>query len=473
MFRMNRLQLVDDGHLKKIHEGTMQVLEKTGVVMENNEALAVWKDNGAKVEGSKVFIPRRLVEKAIESTPASFHYMALNDEKATIIGEGQPRVHVEPNHSPVFIQSREKGHRLGTIDDLAELYKLHHASPICDINGSIPVDPSDLTGPGRRPRIFYELLKHTDKALRFTGGTKEEVATDFEMLCIAKGNPHWLDEGHACYHTINPLSPLSFDHNPLESIIAYARRNQPVSIMTAALSGITAPLSLSGMAVLQNAEILAAITLMQLITPGLPCLYGPASTRANMQTAAFVCGSPETDLANIVNFQLVIDHYHIPVRSMAGMSDSKVPDAQSGFETMQNLLMCVLGGAAIINECLGCLDSIMATSLEKFMMDEEMIDRVFRIAEGLKAMDEDLCLDQIHQVGSGGDYMTLPITLKNCRKTWRPTVSDMNSWETWKKQGAKDIMDAAEAKCRDVLAQAPESIADPAVLKELQRFLVD
>lgn len=463
--------MVDDEHLKKIHEGTMQVLEKTGVVMENEEALAVWKDHGAKVDGSKVFIPRTLVEKAVESTPASFRHMALNDAKSIIIGEGQERVHVEPNHSPVFIQSLDRGHRLGTIDDLIDLYKLHHASPVCDINGSIPVEPSDLSGPTRRPRIFYELLKHTDKALRFAPGTKAEVEKDFAMLCVAKGNPHWLDEGYACYHNINPLSPLSFDRAPLESILAYARRNQPVSIMTSALSGVTAPLSLSGMAVLQNAEVLAGITLLQLVNPGLPCLYGPASMRPNLRTAAYVTGSPESDLANILNFQLIHDHYHIPIRSMAGMSDSKLPDAQSGYESMQNLILCVLGGATIINECLGCLDAIMATSLEKFMMDEEMIGRAFRIAEGLREMDHDLCLDQIHRIGSGGDYMTEPFTLKNCRKTWRPIISDMERYENWEKRGAKDIVEVAAEKYKAVLANSPESVADPEALKALQPFL--
>ena len=471
MFTMSRLKLVDDDHLKKVHEGTMEVLEKTGVVMENAEALAIWKDNGARVEGSKVFIPRGLVEKAIESTPASFPYMALNDAKALTIGEGQERVHVEPNHSPVFIQSLDRGHRLATIDDLIDVYKLHHASPICDINGSIPADPCDLTGPSRRARIFYELLKHTDKALRFTGGTAEEVEQDFKMLCTAKGNPHWLDEGHACYHTINPLSPLSFDHKPIESILAYARRNQPVSIMTSSLSGVTSPLSMSGVAVLQNAEVLAAITLLQLVRPGLPCLYGPASMRPNLQTAAYTTGSPESDMINIINFQLVIDHYHIPIRSMAGMSDSKLPDAQSGYETMQNLMLCVLGGAAIINECLGCLDAIMTTSLEKMMMDEEMISRVFRIAQGFQDIDYDLGLDQIHQVGSGGDYMTLPVTLKNCRKTWRPTVSNIDLYEIWEKNGARDVTQTAAEKYKAVLAAAPDSVADPEILKALEPFL--
>ncbi|MDR1920699.1 MAG: trimethylamine methyltransferase family protein, partial [Candidatus Adiutrix sp.] len=179
MFKMSRLTLVDRDHLKKIHEGTMEVLEKTGIAMENEEALAVWRDHGAKVDGSRVFIPRNLVEKAVESTPAAFKYMALNDSKALTIGEGQERIHVEPNHSPVFIQSLDRGHRQGTIDDLADLYKLHHASEICDINGAVPVEPGDLKGPGRRARMFYELIKHTDKALRFTGGTQAEVEQDF------------------------------------------------------------------------------------------------------------------------------------------------------------------------------------------------------------------------------------------------------------------------------------------------------
>ena len=204
MSLISRLRLAEADHLESIHNATLEVLEKTGVIMEHPEALAIFKDHGAKVEGKMVKMPSSMVEKAIESAPASFTLTARNESNSILVGEGQKRPHVEPNHGPIFVQSLDKGRRLGTLTDLIDIYRLCQASKICDIAGSIPVEPSDLASDKRRARIFYELLNNTDKAIRFVVGTKEEVETDFAMLEEAKGEKGWLDRVHAIYFSMNP-----------------------------------------------------------------------------------------------------------------------------------------------------------------------------------------------------------------------------------------------------------------------------
>ena len=471
MNKMSRLRIAEREHLDKIHEATLAVLEKTGIIFEHPEAVAVFKDHGAEVDGKLVRIPASLVEKAIESAPASFTLTARNEEKSVLIGEGQTRPHVEPNHGPVFIQSQDEGRRLGTIDDLANIYRLCHASEVCDIVGSIPVDPSGLNLKERRPRIFYELLNSTDKAIRFVVGTAEEVAKDFEMLECARGRKGWLDDVHAIYFSMNPLSPLCYDRTPLETIMAYARRNQPVAVLTCALNGVSSPLGLTGSAVMQNAEILAGLVLTQIITPGLPFLYGPASARPNLRTGAYITGSPESNMMNIVNFQLALEKYHLPIRAMSGMTDSKSIDMQAGYETMQNIMMCLLGGAHVINETMGVLDCIMTTSYEKFIIDQELIARVFRMMEPLNDLDADLSVAEIDKVGPRGSYLMRPTTLKNCRKVYTPTVSYQESYDTWKSSGCPDIIIRAAEKYRSILDAAPKSMLTDDLAKQLQTFI--
>lgn len=471
MFEMSRLRLADARHLENIHLATLEVLEKTGVLMEHPEALAVCKDHGAEVDGKLVRLPASLVEKAIESAPASFTLTARNEAHSLLVGEGQKRVHVEPNHGPVFVQSLASGRRPGQLADLIDLYRLCQASSVCDIVGSIPVEPADLPPETRRPRIFYELLNSTDKAIRFAVGAKEQIEIEFAMLEEAKGEKGWLDRVHAIYFSMNPLSPLYFDRLPLETIITYARRNQPVAALTCALSGVSAPLSLSGSAVLQNAEILAALTLTQSISPGLPFMYCPASARPNMQNGAYITGSPESNLINIIGFQLALEKYHLPIRAMSGMTDSKTLDMQAGLETMQNIMMCLLGGAHIVNETLGVLDSIMTTSLEKFIIDEEIIARVMRMMEGLTDFDCRLEVEEIAQVRPRGSYLMLPSTLKNCRRVFRPQVSFFESYSHWEQEGSSGLEVRAAEKCRRILEREPVSCLSPEARQALARFL--
>jgi trimethylamine--corrinoid protein Co-methyltransferase len=159
------------------------------------------------------------------------------------------------------------------------------------------------------------------------------------------------------------------------------------------MAGFSSPISLIGTAILQNAEILAGITLTQLVNPGNPVVYSNGSTVGNMKSGNFISASPEMMLIHLAGLQMSLDYYHIPARSMCGMTDAKSIDCQAGFETMQNLLMGALGGAHMVFECLGVLDAIMTTSYEKLMVDLEIVSRVMRLQEGIDTSDkEQVCL---------------------------------------------------------------------------------
>ena len=186
---------------------------------------------------------------------------------------------------------------------------------------------------------------------------------------------------------------------------------------------MTGPVSLFGTTVQQNAEFLAGLVLLQLINPGNPVVYCPASTVANMKNASYITGPPEAFLINTANLQMALDFYKLPTRVMCGMTDSKRVDYQAGYETMQNMMMGMLSGAHIIHECLGVLDSIMCTSYEKFVIDEELLSRIMRISKGLDTSDEAMSLDVIRDVAKGGEYLTHDNTFEHVRDFWNPILS--------------------------------------------------
>jgi trimethylamine---corrinoid protein Co-methyltransferase len=416
-------------------------------------------------------LPAKVIEAAIETAPSSFTLTVRDPKKSIVIGEGQTRTHVEPSNGTVKIQEIKHARRTSTLPDLIDFLKLAQASDVCTINGGIPVEPSDLYPETGYLTIFKETLKHTDKPLRSNNGTRQQINDMFRMFEIAKGENEYLQDNHCIYVSVNPLSLLAYDDVPLETIITYAENNQPVTALSCSLAGVTAPIDLMGCSVLQNSEILAGLVLTQLVKPSVPFIYAPAAAVPNLQSGQYVTGSPESNLINLANIQLARQLYRLPTRTMAGLTDAKVLDAQAGFETMQNLFQCMVGGASIINECLGVLDSIMTNSIEKFILDEEMIGRVLRFMEGIDTTPENLITEVIRAVGPRGSYLSHPSTMKKCRSCWRPSVSSRDNYDQWTKKGEQDVAQTANEKAINILKACPNSTIDEDTEAQLDAFV--
>lgn len=467
-------KLVDSATLTRLHEATLDILANTGIVFQSDDCVEIFKTHGARVEGQTVFMSEEMVNSAIESAPSEFSWHARNKDRSITVGVQQQGIHVSLNNGPIYIQDIDNGRRLGNSTDLINLYKLAQNSEVCGIVGQIPVEPSDITGPTRYLEIFRMLLNHSDKPLFGYVGNRAELARMFNMVRIAHGcdlgNDDLFAESRIAV-SLNPLSPLRYDEIPCETLLKFAKLRQPIMVLTCAMAGVTAPVDPMGTAVLQNAEILAGLTLAQLINPGTPVIYSPASAIPNMRTASYVTGSPASALINIVNIQLAREMYKIPTRCMAGLTDAKVPDCQAGYETMQNYMMLAMSGVNMVNECYGILDAIMTVSYEKFIIDDEIMSRAARVMSGLDSFEEDYSKSLIQELGHGGSYLMHPSTMKHCRSFWSPSVSVMDSYDDWEKQGGEDVMVRANKKYKEILKQCPERILDEALDKELLGYI--
>ncbi len=466
-----KLKAVSTDDLGRIHESTLDALQKTGVLFHSDEAVEIFKKHGAKIDDHVVRISRRMLEKAIETAPESFTWHARNPEASIDVGGDQVRTHVMLDHGPVFIQDIENGRRQGKMADLVNLYKLGQASPVADVIGQIPVNPGDVTGQGKSLQILYQLLKNVDKPLIAWPETHDNIRKMFEMVEIVLDSPGYLRQHPFIGVGVCPLSPMQFAPESCDTILAYARNAQPISILTCAMTGVTAPISLVTTAIQQNAEVLAGIVLAQLVNPGTPVLYCPASAVPNMKTASYITGSPESNLINLIGLQLADDMYHLPTRTMAGLTDAKVVDCQAGYETMQNLFILMMAGTHMINECMGTLNSIMTVSYEKFIIDEEMISRMLRIMDGINPVAADFNVDIIHDIGHSGSFLMHPTTLKNCRSGWTPAVSHWDSFETWQKEGGEDVLVRANRQYKKVLSKCPDALLDKARDRALSEYI--
>lgn len=466
-----KFRVLSSADLNRVHEATVRVLEETGIGFQEKEVQELFKKHGAKVEGEIVYISRKMLEDALKTVPSTFKWWARNEANSIVVGGEQERTHISPNSGPVYVQDLDNGRRLGKMEDVVNLYKLAQASSVVNTVGHIPVNPSDVGTSEKSLTVFYNLLKNTDKPLIGYESTPEEIRKIFEMIEITMGQKGYLLDHPAIAISVNPLSPLRFDDKACQRIVEYAKYRQPVMILSCALAGVSAPVNILGSAVLQNAEMLAGLVLTQIANAGSPYIYSPASTVANMQKGSYITGTPEANLINVACIQLAQELYEIPCRSMAGLTDAKTIDCQSGYETMQNLFMLMLSGVHVINECVGVLDSIMTTSYEKFIIDEEMMSRILCVMRGVDTSEDALSVDVIKEIGQAGSYLMHPNTFEHFRERWTPTVSDWNSYDNWKEQGSEDVAIRANRKYKEILEKAPESLLDKELDLQLQNYV--
>jgi trimethylamine--corrinoid protein Co-methyltransferase len=461
--------ILPENYYQKIHDASLKILKETGVVFHSDLALDIFKKHGARVEGQTVYLSPQMVEDSLQKCPEKFIWEGRDPQYTVTVGDGS--LLIQPNVGPVYVEDIERGRRQATIEDYANIIRLCHASPEVQLNGSIPADPHDIPVEKKHLHIMYQILKNTTKPIIGTCTDRETVKLMLEMTAIAMGRRNNLQQSHVIGVLVNPLSPLAYSQETADTIIEYSRQNQIILLAPCIMAGISGPIYPLGTALLQNTEILAGITLAQLVNPGTPIVYATASTSGYMKNASYAAGTPEAMLINMPNLQMGKYFYHMPTRTMCGITHSKMVDCQAGYETMMSLMLGMMSEADIFVQCLGVLDAIMTTSFEKFIIDEELLSRIRRIRKGIEISNEALSVETIQEIGAENSYLTHPSTIQKFRELWTPTVSDWDSYNDWDIMGRKDVVAKAHARYKKILSEAPDTLLDKELEKELQAFL--
>jgi trimethylamine--corrinoid protein Co-methyltransferase len=280
-----------------------------------------------------------------------------------------------------------------------------------------------------------------------------------------------MDDRAVTLGVISSLSPLGYSPDMIEALMHYAQERQALIMANLAMAGATAPITLSGLLAMQNAELLAGIVLTQLISPGTPVIYGSTSTNIDMRSGALTIGSPELAQVTAAHMQLV-RRYGLPTRSGGALTDANYPDAQAGLESMMGLLTAVNSGADFVLHAAGILSSYLAFSYEKFVLDDEICDRVRRFHSPLVVDDDALAYDVIAAVGPGGNYLVEEHTVERCRRAfWRPTVSGRADLEAWIQAGRPDAVARARERWQRLVAEHQDPPLDALTARQLRAFV--
>jgi trimethylamine--corrinoid protein Co-methyltransferase len=467
---MKKMDILSPADVEQIHEASMQMLENTGVEFHHEDALATFRQAGLRVEGTRVYFTREIVMESVAKAPSEFTLHARNPENNLTVG-GDNTIYV-PGYGAPFIYEIDGTRRNATYQDYVNITRLAGASKNVDMVGGTVVEPEDLPDNIRPLKMFAASITEADKCVMGDASGKKRAKDCLAMASIVFGK-EFVEKNAVMISLINSVTPMKFDDRMLEALLEYVKAGQAVVIASLTMAGSTGPGSIAGAATVCNAEVLAGITLAQLVRPGAPVVYGSASSITDMQSGSLVIGTPETSLFIATAAQMA-RFYNVPSRSGGGLNDAKIVDAQCGYEAMMGLHTATASGINYVLHAAGIMQHYMAMSYEKFMLDDEICGMVRRFERGYEINEESLAVDVVHKVGPGGHFLTQKHTRKFHRKDFRlPALSDRSSYDMWESAGKKTATERCKEKWQEVLANYQVPALPEDTLAELERYIVE
>ncbi len=459
--------------LEKIHNASLKILNQIGVDFNDDRAIELFKANGFKVDGTKVFFEGKDIKKALQTAPSTFKVHARNPEHTLTIG-GDDFVFL-PAYGAPFIAEADGEQRAGTMEDYNNFCKLVQTSSEIGMNGYLMIDPEDVPAKTQGLDMVLSNLLMCDKA--FMGcQTNGEIAQDLvEMLAIAFCNGKKEAVREKCYTVslINALTPLQYSDEMTGALMTLVENGQAVVIANMVIGGTSGPVTLPGMLALINAEVLAGIVLTQLVNPGAPVIYGSTSTVTNFKTGAAAVGVPE-QAALISATAQVAKFYNLPCRSGGALCDAHCPDSQAGYEGSLQLQTAVCSGVNFILHSCGQMGGHISISYEKFIMDEEFCGMLRRLVRPMEISDNELELEinAVAEAGIGGQFLTQARTFQLCRSEYfQPNLFCHDSHDAWTQKGKLTLAQNASEILKERLAayQIPEM--DPNIKQALESYV--
>jgi len=449
-----RLQYLTEEEVRAWHHESLNVLENVGVNITYEPALKLLEEAGCDLSRKEgiVRVPQHVVEKALMLAPSRF-VMGGRDPSWDVVVGGN-NVHTTGSGNCVNVIDLASGEfRPGTFRDLEEMVRLEDALDNLEICQN-PITPSDLPKNGLYVKAFEGMVKNTGKHLMNQAESAAEVRDHVDMLAAAVGSREEVLRRKLVSFVCCFKSPLIYGEMNCEVLFECAKLGLPLLVETDPISGATAPVTLAGVLIQQNAELLFGITLAQLVRPGAPVLYTHAPTVMDMRSGDVSEGCPERCLYYIYCAQ-ICRYYDIPSCSVAGTGDSKSNDLQSGIERTATLLSALLAGYNLNYDAAGAINGVLTTSLEGIVADDELYGYLRRVLKGADFSPGTVqeSLDVIARVAhTGKSFLTERHTKERLRQEhWIPSIMDRGRYEAYEQAGEKGMLDRAREKAKKIL----------------------
>ena len=449
-----------------VHQKSMEILAEVGFCVPEENLLSRVAKAGFIVdkETKMVRLTQELLDIAFKSLPKD---VALYDRSGSTKLDFQNGSRFMGAGTPVNVLDLENGKRRNaTHKDVCNLITLQDALPAVDI-----VRPTvTATDMGEHSDLveIAELARRTEKPIVHRTLSPERVEAAVELLAAIRGGEDALRSQPNFATLYCPISPGYYTEENIQCMLKWAEYGVPITLLSMAMGGASAPVTLLGELVVINTDILAWIVLLQALFPGQKLLYGSVSSVLDMRTGILPLGAPERGMIN--SGAAIMGHYY-GIPSMCGglSSDAKELDVQAGYEKAVTAVPLLLEGASIIYG-VGSTDAGSEISYSQMIMDAEFIGGLRRMMQGISIHELDEEVELIKSNTPRGNFLKEKHTKKHYSRHWQPELLNRDAYETWEESG-----ESLEIKCRNkakqILKEHKPTPLPSSVEAELERIV--
>ena len=463
-----KLSILSDDVVNQILDEAIQLLSNPGIRVHNPEGLRLLAEAGADVDPSSQIsrIPESLVHQCVGSAPKEFFLYNLTGQPT--VRYGGDTVQFDPGSTAVSIYDQSTGqHRSPTTADLVKFVKLVETLPQMDAQSTAFICRDVPEGIGDLYRL-YLALNYMQKPIVTGAFGIDTWWVMWEMLSLVAGGGDELAKKPLAVFDVCPTPPLLWSNLTCQNLIDCARKSVPSELVSMPLAGATSPVTLAAAVVQHAAESLSGVVIGQLANPGSPIVWGGAPAAFDMREGTTPMGDVNTWLIDMAYIQ-VGKSLGLPTQTYMGTSDAKTLDIQAGLESSAGTFMAALSGVNMVSGA-GMIDFLRSQSLEKLVLDSEMIAMAKRLLAGIEVRDQPIAVDLMRKSAHQANFLSQPHTHRWFRKELHipSEIIDRGSLEAWQKKGSRTAIQRATDRVESLLKNYPPSPLSEEMKAELR-----
>lgn len=468
-----RIEILDQNELENFHQATVNILNSTGIHYPSQHALEIFSDAGAEVDFDRqiVKLSNTLIEKALQKAPRSYELSARDKPQLNLELKGDKQTYFATSGAASKVIDLESGSkRPPRKEDLRDIVKIADYLPYISFQYGPLVTPQDVPGEVAPLHELNICLNCSCKHFQSVTLTEPRLANyAVEMASVVAGGQDQLRNTPILSALICTVSPLAQDKDSIEAALVFAKAGVPVGFMAMPTMGTTAPASQAGSLVLGNAEILSAITLIQLAYPGAPVFYALVPAVSDRKTGEYFYGSPLAQVENAAATQLA-HFYGVPILNGASFAGSgnELDAWQVGRENVYLPLLSALCGADLAVG-MGLMEEVNVLHPRRIIFDNEIFQAANQICSSIEVKNETLLTEVIHEVGPLGHFLAQRHTRDHLGDLWPPSILHEHSAKSEKR--FRDPKKVAQEKLKWIQKNHEPKPLEKNIRLELQRLL--
>jgi trimethylamine--corrinoid protein Co-methyltransferase len=465
-----RLMPLTQDDMEQISEASLDILHDIGLSDASPKAVRAVVGRGGKVTtDGRLLFPRSLVKEALAGLRRDFTLCGRDPSFDMIMTRA--RVHTgSGGASPMVVDLETQAYRPAMLADLYDAARLvdtldnvqffSRSMVACDMDNSRDLDINTA----------YAALSGTSKHIMTSCSTAENVQDVSEMCFLLAGSAEEFRARPFLSLNINHVvPPLRFDPEACNVLLTGAELGVPIMVNTFGQMGASSPITIAGCLAQTNAETLAGMVLAWIANPEVTAIYGARPMVTDLRSGGMAGGSGEQAILTAAAIQMA-QFYNLPNSTIAGATDSKIADAQAGYEKALSVSMAVQAGANLVTQAAGTQAGLMATSFEAYVIDNDMLGAILGAATQIIVDSQTLAVSVIAQTVQGeGHFLGHPDTYARMKSDFvYPNLANRQTPDAWLANGAPTINSAARQVAQKTLAEHFPSHIAPDVDQDIR-----